>query len=251
MPDPVPTDVRLARVYEAFDGPRDDLAAYLAITDELDAHTVVDVGCGTGTLATLLAATGRAVTGVDPDEPALAIARTRSATVTWLPGDATTLPPLDADLAIMTGNVAQVFLADDDWFATLRAVHAVLRPGGHLVFETRRPERRAWLEWDGDRTLDVPGIGPVHLRRVVTAADLPFVTFRDTYRMPGAEVVRESTLRFRSQDEIESSLVATGYRVRDLRDAPDRPGREYVFIAERIDNAVNNPRPPHNRNTPK
>jgi hypothetical protein len=32
---------------------------------------------------------------------------------------------------------------------------------------------------------------------------------------------------------VESSLVARGYRVLDVRDAPDRPGREFVFITER------------------
>lgn len=38
---------------------------------------------------------------------------------------------------------------------------------------------------------------------------------------------------FRSRDEVESSLVTQGYRVLDVRQAPDRPGREFVFIAER------------------
>ncbi len=39
--------------------------------------------------------------------------------------------------------------------------------------------------------------------------------------------------RFRSRDEVESSLAAYGYRVLDVRDAPDRPGREFEFIAGR------------------
>ena len=68
----------------------------------------------------------------------------------------------------MTGNVAQVFLADEDWARALRSIHAALRPGGYLVFETRRPERRAWEEWAADtapRTLGVPGIGSVEQRR--------------------------------------------------------------------------------------
>lgn len=138
----------------------------------------------------------------------------------------------------MTGNVAQVFLTDEDWAQTLQAIHAALRPHGYLVFETRRPERRAWEEWAADTgpvILDIPGIGPVEQRREVTGVNPPFVSFRCTYTFlaDGAVVTSDSTLRFRSRDEIESSLAAHGYRVLDVRDAPDRPSREFVFIAER------------------
>jgi 2-polyprenyl-3-methyl-5-hydroxy-6-metoxy-1,4-benzoquinol methylase len=49
---------RLARIYDAFDGTRNDLSAYLAIVDELRADSVLDVGCGTGSLAILLAEGG-------------------------------------------------------------------------------------------------------------------------------------------------------------------------------------------------
>ena len=30
------------------------------------------------------------------------------------------------------------------WVQALQGIAAALRPGGYLVFETRRPERRAW-----------------------------------------------------------------------------------------------------------
>ncbi|GAA3773939.1 class I SAM-dependent methyltransferase [Micromonospora maritima] len=242
MPDAIFAHPRLAPVYDSFDGDRNDLDAYLAIADELDARVVLDLGCGTGNLALLLARHGRTVVGVDPAGASLAVARSkdREGRVRWLPGDATTLPPLRADLAVMTGNVAQVFRTDDDWARTLRGVHDALRPGGHLVFETRRPERRAWEEWAADTapvTRDVPGEGPVQRRLEVTAVDLPFVSFRYTYRFlaDGAVVTSDSTLRFRDRDEVEASLTAAGYRVRDVRDAPDRPGREFVFVARRAD----------------
>ena len=64
---------------------------------------------------------------------------------------------------------------------------------------------------------------------------IPFVSFRDTYRfrVDGTVVTSDSTLRFRSRDELETSLVTQGYRVLDVREAPDRPGREFVFIAQR------------------
>lgn len=200
---------------------------------------MLDVGCGTGCLAVLLAESGRAVVGVDPAEASLEVAKSKdkAARITWVHGDATTLPALDVDLAVMTGNVAQVFLTDD-WAHTLQGIHAALRPTGYLVFETRRPERRAWKEWASDAAqviLDIPESGPVEQRREVTDVSLPFVSFRYTYTFlaDGSVVTSDSTLRFRSRDEVESSLVAHGYRVLDVRQAPDRPGREFVFIAER------------------
>lgn len=241
VPDAIFAHSRLASVYDAFDGDRDDLTAYVDIADELGAERVLDVGCGTGCLAVLLAESGRTVVGVDPAEASLEVAKSKNgaAGVTWVHGDATTVPALGADLAVMTANVAQVFLTDDDWTRALQGIHAALRPGGYLVFEIRRPERRAWEEWagdDGQVIRDIPGIGSVEQSgREITEVSLPFVSFRYTYRFlaDNAVVTSDSTLRYRSRDEVESSLIAQGFRVLDVRDAADRPGREFVFIAER------------------
>lgn len=241
MPDAIFAHPRLAPVYDAFDGERDDLPAYLDLVDELGADRVLDVGCGTGCLAVLLAERGRTVVGVDPAEASLEVARAkdRAGDITWVHGDATTLPALDADLAVMTGNVAQVFLTDGDWARTLGGIHGALRSGGHLVFETRRPERRAWEDWAADTAavrVEVPGVGAVERRTEVTDVRLPFVSFRCTYRFlgDGTVLTSDSTLRFRGGDEVETSLLAHGYRVLDVREAPDRPGREFVFVAERM-----------------
>lgn len=240
MPDAIFAHPRLAAVYDVFGGARDDLAAYLGIARELGAGRVLDIGCGTGCLAVLLADSGRTVVGVDPAEASLGVARSKdpAGRVTWVHGDATSLPALGFDLAVMTGNVAQVFLTDDDWTRTLRGVRSALRPGGHLVFETRRPGYRAWEEWAADCapvTLEVAGIGPVRRRHEVTAVSLPLVSFRYTFEFlaDGTVVTSDSTLRFRDRDEVETSLLGNGYQVMDVREAPDRPGREFVFLARR------------------
>lgn len=240
MPDAIFADPRLAEVYDPLDPDRSDLDAYLALAGRLGARTVLDIGCGTGTLACLLAQQAIEVTGVDPAAASLAIGRAKpgAGQVRWIHGDATALPPLDVDLATMTGNVAQVFLTDDDWAATLRCTHAALRPGGHLMLETRDPARQAWREWDREHSLaraDVPGIGVVESWPEVTQVRGGLVSFRVTFvfRDQGAVLTSDSTLRFRSRDAVAGSLHAAGFIVEEITGAPDRPGHELVFLARR------------------
>lgn len=232
---------RLAAIYDALDPDRSDLEVYLAIADELGAVTVLDIGCGTGTFPLLLAGQGLDVTAVEPAAGSLAVARAKPGAdrVRWLDGDATTLPPMQADLATMTGNVAQAIVEPDAWEASLRGIHGALRPGGHLVFETRDPAYRAWEGWTREashRISELPGAGQVESWVELVDVSLPLVTFRWTYifASDGEELTSDSTLRFRSSDEVEESLVARGFSVTEVREAPDRPGREFVFFAARV-----------------
>jgi SAM-dependent methyltransferase len=66
---------RLAELYDPLDPDRSDLDAYAAMAREFGAVTVVDIGCGTGTFACLLASAGLDVTAVDPAAASLAVAR--------------------------------------------------------------------------------------------------------------------------------------------------------------------------------
>ena len=166
----------------------------------------------------------------------LDVARTKpyADRVTWATGDATARGDLPggADLAVMTGNVAQVLVSDEDWSDTLTAVHAALRPGGWFVFETRRPEARAWEDWDlAPTTVDLPGGRTAVVARTVTGVDLPLVTFEGSTTIGDEILTSTSTLRFRTREEIERDLVAHGFTVEDVRDAPDRPGMEHVVLA--------------------
>jgi SAM-dependent methyltransferase len=241
QPDAIFAEPRLAEIYDALDADRSDLEAYAALVEELGAHAVLDIGCGTGTFACLLAQRGKAVVAVDPAAASLDVARRKPGAegVRWIHGAAETLPPLQVDLALMTGNVAQVFVTDEAWRSALRAVRVALRPGGHFVFETRDAAKRAWERWPADsrRPLDLPGVGRVETWCELTAVDLPLVSFRHhfAFQTDGATVVSDSTLRFRERDELASDLEAAGFRVAEMRDAPDRPGLEFVFIAQRAD----------------
>ena len=238
MPDPIFAHPRLAEIYDALDSDRGDLDHYVAIVEELGARSILDVGCGTGTFACHLAAMGLDVAGVDPAEASLEVARGKLSgdRVRWTLGDAAALPPLEVDLATMTGNVAQVFVSDADWMAALGAVRGAIRDSGHLVFEVRDPTVRDWETWTPERArarTTIPGVGVVESWVEITDVSLPRVSFRSTYRFASDDAVltSDSTLRFRERGEIEASLAASGFVVQEVRGAPDRPGKEFVFIA--------------------
>ncbi|MEU1852471.1 class I SAM-dependent methyltransferase [Streptomyces sp. NPDC019990] len=241
MADECFRDPRLATVYDPLDPDRVDLAPYLRLSQELGARRVLDLGCGTGVFALTLAARDFGVVGVDPALASLDVARGKpgSERVRWIHGDATTLPPDErADLVTMTGNAAQEIVDPVEWRSTLRGVREALRPGGHLVFETRIPARRAWEEWNRAATYaetDVPGVGKVAYWVDLLDVREPLVTFRQNYvfTATGEVLTSESTLRFRERPEVETELLAQGYEVEDVREAPDRPGREFVFVARR------------------
>jgi SAM-dependent methyltransferase len=231
---------RLAAVYDVVNGDRSDLQLYEDIVIELGAHRVLDVGCGTGTFAVRLADRGIDVTGVDPAHASVEVARGKPGAerVRWLVGDATCLPPMRVDVATMTANVAQAIVDPSAWVSTLRGIHASLGPGGHLLFETRDPSRRVWQNWNraaSHRTTEMPGIGTVESWVDLTHVAGPLVTFRSTFvfSSDGAVMTSDSTLRFRTREEVEVDLAAQGFVVEDVRSALEGPESELVFVSRR------------------
>ena len=181
------------------------------LVDELGARSVLDIGCGTGTFACPLAQRGIDVTAVDPAGASLDVARAKpgAAAVRWLQGDATTLPPLRVDAAFMTANVAQVFLTDDDWVATLRGIRDALRPGGRPRVRDPRPGPPCLGAMDAGAHPNDRGrarhrrrgvLGGGHRGRRATC-----VTFRSMTAFQRDDVVIESvsTLRFRDRPQVE------------------------------------------------
>jgi SAM-dependent methyltransferase len=231
---------RLADVYDPLDPDRSDLDLYLGLAERFGARSVLDIGCGTGTFAVMLAGRGIEVTGVDPAEASLNVARRKPGAekVRWIRGDATTVPSMQVDMATMTANVAQVFITDEEWAATLSAAYRLLKPGGHLVFETRDPRREAWRQWTREHTrrrVEVPGVGWVEAWNDLVEVRGELVSFRGyiVFESGGEVLTSDSTLRFRGQDEVTASLETAGFTVSEILDAPDRPGREFVFVAIR------------------
>ena len=100
---------------------------------------VLDVGCGTGTLAVeaARAAAGVRVTGLDADASILARARKRAAgaglAIGFDEGMSTTLPYRDGSFDVVLSTLFFHHLPDDAKRQTAVELVRVLRPGGRLV----------------------------------------------------------------------------------------------------------------------
>ena len=100
---------------------------------------VLDLGCGTGTYASMLkqAFPGARVIGADADEQALGIARRRAAglrlDIEFRRADARRLPFQDAAFDAVSASLFFHHLEDRDKLAVLGEIHRCVKPGGTLV----------------------------------------------------------------------------------------------------------------------
>ena len=210
------TDPRLAVFYDQLNPWGPDRDFYLALV--MAAESVLDVGCGTGSVlrtARVAGHTGRLV-GLDPAAAMLNHARTRS-DVEWILGD------LDAvsfrhefELIIMTGHVFQVFLTDDEIAAALTAVRAALADGGRFAFETLNPRLRPWEKWTNQAEVvaaDGAVVSAANTRPRLVDRGLVEVVGRFSSPSWERDVLCPSRFRFVEVEELDRFLSDAGLAV--------------------------------------
>lgn len=243
-----------ARTYDLENSGRSDFDFYLDLAGELSRDSagdfaVLDIGCGTGALGVDLAEAGYRVTGVDPAQAMLDVARSRPGgdRVTWIHGYAGDVGEGIADLAIMTGHVAQYFITDEAWAEVLRNAYHALRPGGRLAFESRNVGDRAWERWVPEhslRTVPHPDGGDfttwhelVDVDEDATGAVIE--THRSVTEYAGSSRTSpDETLIFRPLARLKSTVEAAGFSIErsygDWTRGPITAGSvENILIARR------------------
>ena len=241
------TDPRLVAIYDTVNayGAAAQPDFYAQLAAEVGARVIVDLGCGTGLITRQLARLGYRMIGVDPAPAMLDVARQRpfGDRVEWIDGDASALGTPDADLAIMTGHVAQFFLTDKGWHAALAALHAALRPDACLAFETRNPDAREWENWNCDArwSSDDPRFGRIETWSEVHDMRDSIVSYTIHYVFvsSGEELISPCKLRFRTEHELTESLTDGGFAVERVHgDWDRRPAgsttRELIIVARRL-----------------
>ena len=123
----------------------------------LQPQTAVDLACGTGSVAWLLAAQGMEVTGVDMSEEMLCVAAQKDAECAKRPVfvcqklQNLSLPKA-VDLAVCALDSLDYITDPADCQAAIGRIYRVLNPGGCFIFDVNTPEKLRAM--DGQVFLD-------------------------------------------------------------------------------------------------
>ncbi len=292
------SDPRLVAIYDTVNPIGEYKTFYLELAAKLAGDrgtlSIIDLGCGSGQLTCELAKQGHHLIGVEPSDAMLGLARKRATNelaeplaadstrtsqsrsispVKWLHGGAQNLGAFEADLAIMTGHVAQFFLEDESWQQALRSIHGALKPGGHLAFECRNPlvqpflrasrqmaqresqiselvsensdcsEQSEHIDWPSDtnrRKVFDPLAGAVEWWFQLLSVEGERVLYEIHYlfESSGEKAISVNELRFRTRDELQNSLIDAGFAVDCVYgnwdfQLADGDSPEFIFVARR------------------
>lgn len=187
---------------------------------------LLDLACGTGTMALRMAQAGYEVTGVDivPEMIGWASqkAQTQGYSIEWVVADARSFHlQKQFSFIYMLGNAFQHFLSRADLESLLACVREHLRPEGRFLFCTRNPSPRNLFETRllEPRTYTAPD-GRQYVLREEQEYDpitqIQQYTFHEHWRTP--EGLRDkkvycTALRYVFPQEMEALLFYNGFQI--------------------------------------
>lgn len=214
-----------ANQYDALYGEKDYAAECDAVTELFrrhgsgSMHTLLDLGCGTGTHALTFAARGFSVTGVDRSPAMLALAAGKAARAgdhrtMFLEGDLRTVRVgRTFDAVVMLFAVLGYQTRDADVTAAMRTAAAHLRPGGVFVCDVWfGPAVLAIGTSDRERTIDAPDgrlrrTSSGHLDIANHSCRVNFRTWRTVAGRTFDESLEEHTMRYFFPAELDGFLA--------------------------------------------
>ncbi len=191
---------------------------------DIPVSTMLDVACGTGSLALMMARRGWKVWGVDASEEMLVRARRKfrgkRLPATLLHQDMCEIRlPTPVDLATSMFDSINHATSQRELLKTFRGVHRSLLPGGYFVFDTNNELcfRSLWTRTDAIHHRDftiimqnryIPG------RKKAYSFVTVFLRRGEGYARQ-VEIVQE---RFFSREEVATLLRKAGFRVLEIED---------------------------------
>ena len=185
---------------------------------------ILDLCCGTGHVAAMLAERGYRVTGVDASEEMLRFARQNAPTAEFVLDDARRFKRPEAfDAVVSTFDSLNHVMRSEELAAVFRNVHASLRAGGVFLFDLNT-ERNYKEQWRGSFGIVDDDYACI-VRSDYCAADRT-ATFHATIFIKGDAWSRSDVAlaqRWHPDEEVRVALAAAGFeRVDACQHSPSR-----------------------------
>lgn len=254
MPDTQFSDPKLVAIYNTVNPIDDYKDFYIDLAQKLSSQLILDIGAGTGLITSELVSKGFSVIAIEPSVEMLKVAEENNTSekIQWINGDALNLEKYEADLAIMTGHVAQFYTDDETWLNALKSIHNALKSGGYLAFESRNPlvqpwpenEKTAHSDWPSNekrRTVTDPEHGEIEwwYKMLEVKDNLMRYEVHYFFKETLEELVSTNVLKFRTRDQLTKSLKDAGFNVEIIYgdwegNGANDESAEFIFIAKSL-----------------
>lgn len=239
----------LAEVYEAmyqtFIDYEEEFLFYAGLLRRGNCHAMVEIGCGSGHLASRFANAGFQYTGLDLSPDMLQIAAQKHPNGAFIQADMRHFNlPKPVDGAVMTGRTISYLIQNQDVSDCFASVRRNLKTGGLFCFDfidagrfipnivegEKITHRAAW----GERQFSRDSYWKVNMEHG-WGFDWKSIYYEEIAE--GAIQIGEddSTIRAFTKDEITLFLKLAGFKVMDCIDRPAYAFETYVMVAEAKD----------------
>jgi SAM-dependent methyltransferase len=172
---------------------------------------ILDLACGTGQLAGLLAERGFRVTGIDSSSEMLALARSNAPRVEFVLADARTFVLAERfDAVVSVYDSLNHIMSVEELGDVFARVHAVLASGGLFVFDLNT-EAGYPAEWTGSFV----GTDHAAIARSRYESEIRTMHFDATIFRPSRDAWERTDIellqRCHTEDEVRAALDAAGF----------------------------------------
>jgi SAM-dependent methyltransferase len=123
-------------MYQTFIDYSEEYRYYGGILQDFGSRSLLEVGCGTGHLATYFSNSGMSYTGIDLSEDMISIARSHNPALSFLMADMRLFRlEQKVEAAIITGRTISYLINNDDVINTFNAIFSNLSDKGILAFD--------------------------------------------------------------------------------------------------------------------
>ncbi len=231
-------------MYQTFINYDDEFVCYSNFINKYQSKSVVELGCGTGNLASRFISNGYNYTGLDLNKSMLDIAKIKNPKINLAIGDMRNFKLAEKkDVCIMAGRTISYLISNQDVIDNLNSIQNNLNQGGIVCFDCIDAEKFIPTIKDGKQITHHAVYGNRKFRResfwsVPDSSNWIFHWKSEFYEEFEKQKLRklgedESMIRSFSKNEMSLFLENCNFKILEIVDRPSYAFDTFVIVAQK------------------